>query len=217
MQITNLLAALATNTDLAQRETTLTQLREQYAKLDSAGRDSDVGRAATIILQAEEIAKLKAAAQAAATPAPAPTTAAITIPAPTPTVASITIPAPTTPAPGGTVMYHGNQITPATGGTVIRDNEGIRAIAFRNRQEAISRFVPLVADREDLAADPAAAFLAYQGRAESVVDRLMSEGAVLVPQSQWTWSWYHTAAAVLGTVILGGVAYYAIQEYRKDS
>ena len=191
--LTNLLAALATNTDLAQRETTLAQLRAEYAKLDGVARDSEVGRAATIILQADEIARLKAA-QAA--PAPAQAVAV------TPNAK--------------TVVYKNTTVVPSAAGTSIYKDGQVEAIAFPTKEDASRAIVRTIAP-EAVAADPALAYILYGKEATRVANNLISEGSLLVPVQEFEMRWYHYLAIVLGTVAVGAAVYYVLNREEAEA
>ena len=195
--LTNLLAALATNTDLAQRETTLAQLRAEYAKLDGVARDSEVGRAATIVLQADEIARLKAA-QAA--PAPAHPVA-------------VTV---QTDANAKTVVYKNTTLIPAAAGTPIKKDGRVEAVAFPCKADAAAAVVRTMAP-EAVAADPAMAYILYGREANRIANNLISEGSILVPVEEFEMKWYHYLAIVLGTVAVGLTAYYVLNREEAES
>jgi hypothetical protein len=201
MQIMNTLATLASSTSPAEREALLGQLRAEYAKIDDAARNSDVGRAATIVIQADEIARLKAAAQAPAqAPAPAPSPGA-----------QVTV----TPN-AKTVVYKNTTVVPAAAGTTIYKDGQVEAIAFPTKEDASRAIVRTMAP-EAMAVDPAMAYVLYGKEATRVANNLISEGSLLVPVQEFEMKWYHYLAIVLGTVAVGAVAYYVLNREEAEA
>ena len=202
MQIMNTLATLATTTDPAQREAKLAALREEYAKLDSVARDSDVGRAATIVLQADEIAKLKAAQ---AQPAPAQAAPAPAHP--------VTV---QTDANAKTVVYKNTTLIPAAAGTPIKKDGRVEAVAFPCKADASAAIVRTMAP-EAVSADPAMAYILYGREANRIANNLISEGSILVPVEEFEMKWYHYLGIVLGTIAVGVAVYYVVNREEAEA